>query len=223
MRPSLNCLTTLVDQGVEVLSTRSRTPCFFWSSGFAKNKFSLPKSSATYRSIMNHTTGMHEVPLGSYIIFLDQPQRQNVLTLFEPQIYPNRIDGQGQAEQPYDVAGWTLPMQMGVEAPAVMAIQEAKADRLLVLIRDTNEVRKALALPLQTGALSPITNPLKNEVRIALYKPWTSNMDEGWTRFVFDTFNVPYSSLTRQRLSSGRSLVPVRCDRDAVSTCPGNH
>src|SRR5207253_460245 len=32
-----------------------------------------------------------EVPAGSYLIFLNQPYRQNVLALFEPQVYPDRI------------------------------------------------------------------------------------------------------------------------------------
>jgi len=60
-----------------------------------------------------------EIPAGSYIIFLNQPYRQNVLALFEPQVYPNRTTATGEAERPYDVAGWTLPMQMGVETAVV--------------------------------------------------------------------------------------------------------
>ena len=65
-----------------------------------------------------------EVPLGSYLVFLNQPQRSNILALFTPQVYPNRLTAQGEAERPYDVAGWTLPLQMGVEAPVVMGIRE---------------------------------------------------------------------------------------------------
>jgi hypothetical protein len=87
-------------------------------------------------------------------------------------------------------------MQLGVEAPGVMAINEAAAERRLTLIRDPNEVRKDLALPLANGNSSPIANPIRTPARIALYKSWTGNIDEGWTRFVFDTFNVPYTSLT---------------------------
>ncbi|HEY9232383.1 MAG TPA: hypothetical protein VIS78_09555, partial [Blastocatellia bacterium] len=52
---------------------------------------------------------------GSYVILLAQPYRANVKCLFEAQHYPDRrIYPGGPAEQPYDVAGWTLPMQMGV-------------------------------------------------------------------------------------------------------------
>ncbi len=52
---------------------------------------------------------------GSYVILLAQPYRANVKCLFEAQKYPDRRTYPGgPAEQPYDVAGWTLPMQMGV-------------------------------------------------------------------------------------------------------------
>ena len=32
--------------------------------------------------------------------------------------------------------------------------------------------------------------------RIGLYSPWRGNMDEGWTRYVFDTFGIPYRVAT---------------------------
>src|SRR5687767_2844788 len=202
-------LDALIGQGLEVYRLDRELHASFGPQVLQRTNSSAEKVG-TYRTIMNHTTGMHEVPLGSYIIFLNQPQRQNVLTLFEPQIYPNRIDGLGEVERPYDVAGWTLPLQMGVEAEGVMAIQEAQTERRLTLRRDPNEVRKDLALPLKTSAASPIANPLKTPVRIALYKPWTANMDEGWTRFVFDTHNVPFISVTNSDLQ--RQDLPAKYD-----------
>ncbi len=146
---------------------------------------------------------MQEVPAGSYIVFLSQPQRSNVVSLFEPQIYPNRLTPTGEAERPYDVAGWTLPLQMGVDAPAVTAIKEQSNERRLTLIKDANEVRKDLALAIRSTNGSPVKNPVKQPVRIGIYKGWTANMDEGWTRFVFDTFNVPYSSVRDADIRQG--------------------
>jgi hypothetical protein len=136
-----------------------------------------------------------EVPLGSYIVFLNQPQRSNILALFAPQVYPNRLTAQGEAERPYDVAGWTLPLQMGLDAPAVTAIKETPEQRKLTLVKNGNQVRADLALALRKGEESPIKNPVRQPVRVGIYRPWLSNMDEGWTRFVFDTFNVPYSTV----------------------------
>ena len=51
---------------------------------------------------------------------------------------------------------------------------------------------------------SPIQNPVRRAVRLALYKSWTGSMDEGWTRWLFDTFNVPYTSLRDADVRAGR-------------------
>ena len=140
--------------------------------------------------------GVPEIPAGSYVVFLNQPYRQNVLALFEPQNYPDRITPTGEAERPYDVAGWTLPLQMGVETRALMSITEPERDRRLTLIKNENEVRRDLGLTLWTDDKSPIRNPVKPGVRIGIYQSTRAgNMDEGWTRYVFDSFNVPYQSL----------------------------
>jgi hypothetical protein len=139
--------------------------------------------------------GAPEIPAGSYVIFLNQPYRQNVLALFEPQNYPDRVTPTGEAERPYDVAGWTLPMQMGVETRALMSITESPGERKLTLIKNENEVRRDLGLTLWTDDKSPIAKPIKPGIRIGIYQSRASNMDEGWTRYVFDSFNVPYQSL----------------------------
>src|SRR5688500_19356650 len=99
-----------------------------------------------------------EVPLGSYIVFLNQPHRSNILALFAPQIYPNRLTAQGEAERPYDVAGWTLPLQMGLEAPAVTAIKEKPSERKLTLVKKGNQVRDDLALAPRRGGVTHLLN-----------------------------------------------------------------
>lgn len=179
-------------------------------------------------SFANQTNGgTTETPLGSYIVFLAQPQRANVQSLFEAQQYPTRRTATGEAERPYDVAGWTLPLQMGVEARAVTSIKETTTDRRLTLLRDEQEVRRDLALPLQsnnsTAAASPIKNPITRTVRLALYKSYTGSMDEGWTRYVFDTFNVPYKSVVNNdmRVGSLRArfdviVLPSQSEREII-------
>jgi len=193
---------SLIDQGVEVFRLDSELHVSYGPQMLQRTNVATDKLG-TYRTIVANTTAMQEVPAGSYIVFVSQPQRTNVLALFEPQIYPNRLTGTGEAERPYDVAGWTLPLQLGVAAPAVLSIRETAADRKLTLLKEENEVRADLALPLRKSEESPIKNPIPQPVRIGIYKGSTGNMDEGWTRYAFDTFNVPYSSLKDPDVKAG--------------------
>ena len=75
------------------------------------------------------TEDFHEIPLGSFVIFVNQPQKNNVLSLFEKQVYPLRLLPNGEAEAPYDVAGWTLPLQMGVENYEIWDIRDLEKFR----------------------------------------------------------------------------------------------
>ena len=194
-------IETLVGQGIEVFRMDQELHLTYGPQELQRTNAATEKLGA-YRTVIT-TTPMQEVPLGSYIVFLNQPQRTNVLALFAPQIYPNRLTPQGEAERPYDVAGWTLPLQMGIDAPAVMAIRETRAERKLTLLKDGNQVRADLALALRKGDDSPIKNPVRHSVRTGIYRPWSSNMDEGWTRFIFDAFNVPYSTVRDADIKQG--------------------
>ncbi|HET6978403.1 MAG TPA: M14 family metallopeptidase [Pyrinomonadaceae bacterium] len=192
---------SLIDQGVEVFRLDHELHVVLRPQILQRTNPAGEKLG-TYK-IGGSLSAMQEQPAGSYIVFLTQPQRYNVVALFEPQIYPNRLTPLGEAERPYDVAGWTLPLQMGVDAPAVVAIRELPNERKLTLLKDANEVRADLALPLKKGDESPIKNPLKQAVRVGIYKGSMGNMDEGWTRFAFDTFNVPYSSIRDTDMRQG--------------------
>ncbi|HEX7296708.1 MAG TPA: M14 family metallopeptidase, partial [Pyrinomonadaceae bacterium] len=154
---------SLIEQGVEVYRLDKELHLTYGPQVLQRTNAATDKLG-TYRTVIA-TTAMQEVPTSSYIIFLAQPQRSNVKALFEPQIYPNRLTGQGEAERPYDVAGWTLPLQMGIDAPAVTAIREAPSERKLTLIKDINDVRRDLALPVRTADESPIKNPVAAGVR----------------------------------------------------------
>ena len=195
-------ISSLIDQGVEVYRLDKELHLTYGPQILQRTN-SATEKLGSYRRLIANTTSMQEVPTSSYIIFLSQPQRSNVVALFEPQIYPNRLTAQGEAERPYDVTGWTLPLQMGIDAPAVTAIREIAAERKLTLVKDINDVRRDLALPLAKGEESPIKSPIMRSVRVGIYKSSAPNMDEGWTRFVFDTFNVPYSSVRDADVKQG--------------------
>ena len=54
-------------------------------------------------------------PAGVDIILMAQPYRAYAKTLLERQNYPASRGAGGLPERPYDVTGWTLPAQMGVD------------------------------------------------------------------------------------------------------------
>ena len=48
--------------------------------------------------------------------------------------------------------------------------------------------------------------------RVGLYQSWTANMDEGWTRWVFDHYEFPYKILHNADIQSGN----LRANFDAI-------
>ena len=68
---------------------------------------------------------------GSYIINGAQAFLPYVIDLMEAQDYPDRRrTPDGPPDPPYDLAGWTLPMQMGVTVDRVTSAVNADAERL---------------------------------------------------------------------------------------------
>ncbi len=152
----------------------------------------------------------HETPLGSFVVFVRQPQKNNILSLFERQVYPHRLLPNGEAEVPYDVAGWTLPLQMGVEYEAAAKIVEPTSDASVFrAVQDINSARAVLNLKPNSTPFAKISNPLRTAPRIGLYKGSTGSMDEGWTRMVFDTFQIPYRTITDKDARNGQFDVDV--------------
>jgi hypothetical protein len=75
----------------------------------------LQQGVEVHRAKSEFTIDDKKYGAGSFVVMLAQPYRANVKCLFEAQKYPDRrVYPGGPAEAPYDVAGWTLPMQMGV-------------------------------------------------------------------------------------------------------------
>jgi hypothetical protein len=62
-----------------------------------------------------------DYPAGTWVILMDQPFSALVKELLEPQRYPEiRESPNGPPIRPYDVSGWTLPMQMDVQTAPVL-------------------------------------------------------------------------------------------------------
>jgi hypothetical protein len=80
-----------------------------------KNGLDVMQSSAAF------TVAGKSYPAGSYVVKTEQAFRPMVREMFEPQDHP--VDAAypgGPPVPPYDIAGWTLAMQMGVEYDRVL-------------------------------------------------------------------------------------------------------
>ncbi|MBX6365007.1 MAG: peptidase [Gemmatimonadetes bacterium] len=73
------------------------------------------------RATADFEVGGKRYPAGSYVIKTAQAFRPHVLDMFEPQDHPNDIPYPGAAPKPpYDNAGYTLALQMGVKFDRVL-------------------------------------------------------------------------------------------------------
>src|SRR5688572_19351086 len=141
---------------------------------------------------------------GSYIVRMDQPYRAHAKDLLEVQQFPRmeQYPG-GPPERPYDVAGWTLPLQMGV---AVFEAKEPLSVRTTPVTDTDPRVRCVSRASLTDAAAARDTKQygcLTRHPRVGLYRSWTASMDEGWTRWVLDDFKFPYVSLSDSAVRAG--------------------
>jgi hypothetical protein len=103
----------------------------------------LPTAATLVQKMMLNGIEVHQVtesfrangrayPADSWVILMNQPFSPLVKELFEAQQYPElRESPNGPPIRPYDVAGWTLPMQMDVHVDAVTEpIDQAQLARL---------------------------------------------------------------------------------------------
>ena len=73
------------------------------------------------RATREFTVGTRTYPAGSFIVPAAQAFRPHVIDMFEPQDHPNVIAYPGAPPTPpYDNAGWTLALQMGVQFDRIL-------------------------------------------------------------------------------------------------------
>ena len=222
-------------------------------------------------------------PAGTWVIPMNQPFSLFVKSIFEEQRFPDlakspnmwqglvRPQSFGDAYiPPYDIAGWTLPYQMGVAVTAADSPVEAPlalletvtppagrvegdvsyaylldprtnnsfiaANRILQVDGEILRARGSVSVGAKSyppGALivlsssisrslmdslaeelflsiDGIKDPLPVETfklnaapRVALYKSWVASMDEGWTRWLFEQFEFPFTSIDDSNVMGG--------------------
>jgi hypothetical protein len=143
-----------------------------------------------HRATAPVTVGSATLPAGSYVIPLAQPYGSFAKALLEPQHYPDlREYPGGPPKQPYDVTAHTLPLLLGVSATPVYDHEPSFASAVIAPIPEPHLVAPGLS-----------DQPTK---RIAIYQSWSPTMDEGWTRWVFDQYRIPFTTITDRDVRAG--------------------
>jgi len=161
---------------------------------------------------------------GSAVVSMHQPYSGWAKTLLEVQHYPeDRLYPGGPPKRPYDVTANTLPLLMGVEvktvkqpvtfsgewqAPAAAAgpvLKASDTDSWVAVNRAWKE-GKPVWRDRASGDFSLAAQAGWRELkqpRIALYQPWTANMDEGWTRWLFEQIGFAYTTVHNRDIQAG--------------------
>ena len=128
-------------------------------------------------------------PAGSYLISTAQPYGGFAKTLLENQHYPDLHEYPGgPPKRPYDVTAHTLPLLFGFDVE---------------FLRDTVAVQSARLAPV--SATPWIATGLSNNKskRIAIFANANPSMDEGWTRWVFDQYEIPFTTISARDIRAG--------------------
>ena len=228
---------------------------------------------AVQRARSPFVVGGKDYPAGSFVVKTAQAFRPHVIDMFEPQVHPDvfPVPG-GPPTPPYDNAGWTLAMQMGVvydrmleeftgpfepvevwnlPMPAAAITGDANptsylldrrlnntavaANRLLaagegvsllgaavtvggvtwpagtIHVRARGATRTLLervarehGVPV-TGTRSRLSAPLTllRAPRIGLWDQYGGSMPSGWTRWILEQFEFPFTRVFAQQLNTG--------------------
>ena len=210
-----------------------------------------------HRATAAFSYGGTRYPAGSYVVKVGQAFGAHVLDMFEPQDHPNdfRIPG-GPPTPPYDNAGWTLAMQMGVKYVRALDAVDGPFEKIAPTTRVTpiagtvaggstwglsgttndafiavNRLLKAnvavsrktdgtwiipataasrpiveraareLGLSFAAGNASGAT-PVK-ALRLALWDRYGGSMPSGWTRWLLEQYEFPFTVVYPQELDAG--------------------
>jgi hypothetical protein len=230
-----------------------------------KTGITVLKASAAF------TVDGKNYPAGSYVVKTAQAFRPHVMDMFEPQDHPNDFAYPGgPPNRPYDITGWTLAMQMGVQfdrildgfdtpaasfpridgpLPPPAAVVSGPASPAGYLISHqinnsfivTNRLLKAdcevywlkteqpgmgsgaiwvpasaqaravlergakeLGVPVTAVARKPSGEALKlHPIRIGLYDSYGGSMTSGWTRWLFEQYEMPFQIVYPATLDAG--------------------
>ncbi len=277
--------------GKDVMARFSKEPPYAWI--IPREQWDLPTAALLVNRMLLLGIKVFEAesafvsdgvsyPAGTWVIPMSQPFALFIKAVFEEQDYPDLSKyptlWQGIVRPqkfpdaympPYDLAGWSLPYQMGVKAVKANSPLEArlsqieKADlpgrlvgpgsgaaylisakannsfiavnRILKKGGSVSRAKEAFSTNGKTyppgtfivesqtvpqGLMENLARELSLEIehagrvdlakrpklklpRIAIYKSWTADSDEGWTRWVLEQYEFPFVSLHDAEIKAG--------------------
>jgi len=144
------------------------------------------------------TLGRERFFPGTYVVLLRQPYAAFAKAVLERQTYPDlREYPGGPPLRPYDVTAHTLSLLLGVRT---LAVAESLPVALSAPIAAAPPTLAAPGLSVDPSA----PRPAGVTPRIAVYRSYAAPVDEGWTRWLLDTWKIPYQSVVDSELRAGR-------------------
>lgn len=117
-----------------------------------------------YQSTSDFTYGGKRYPKNSIVVKTNQAFRPQILDMFEPQDHPHDVQYPGGPPvRPYDAAGWTLAMQMGVEYDRIYEDITAPLER-----KPYGELLKAPSVEVSVSKVGYILPAQSNDSFIAI-------------------------------------------------------
>ena len=121
--------SNVITQARDAIERGTNEPPFAWLVPASQRD---PRTAAEMLRVL-HATGVevHQAqteftadgvtyPPQTHVLYCAQPYRSHLNDMMERQVYPNRSSRPGgPPEAPYDIAGWTLPLQMGINVISI--------------------------------------------------------------------------------------------------------
>jgi hypothetical protein len=163
---------------------------------------------AVQRATAPFTVQGKEYPAGSYVVKTAQAFRPHVIDMFEPQVHPDvfPIPG-GPPTPPYDHAGWTLALQMGIQFDRILE----GFDGPFAPVTDWNAKPMAGRITNATGATGFVSDRRANDAFVAANRLMKANeevytlaapLTVGGTTYPGGTLYVRARGTTRRQLDS---------------------
>jgi hypothetical protein len=177
---------------------------------------------AIHRATAAFTVAGKQYPAGSLIVKTAQAFRPHVMDMFEPQDHPDDIAYPGATPtRPYDVAGWTLAYQMGVQFDRILDGFDGPFEKLTDFAKPPAGTIKA---PAQQVAGYYFTHK-SNDSFIAINRLVAAGEDVSWLAdgpLGTGTFYVANKPTTRAILQKAATDLGVSFESTATAPTGGS-